>query len=275
MKVLSGTLILNIMKRVLQILNLISLIITIAVNYFVNTGEHVAANMKAISGKYDNLLTPAGYAFSIWGLIYLGLICFAIYQARGIFNKNTDNEFVLHIGPWFIIANILNAAWVLAFTHDLIALSIVIMVFLFIALLKIILNLKMELWDAPLVTIALIWWPFSIYFGWINVAFAANISLYLVSLGFLGGSIGATAWAIIVLLLLSFIVLTMIWTRNMREYGTAAAWGVIAIGVKNLETSDAVSYTAFIAAAVILLNVAIHAYKNRAYSPFRSLRPKA
>lgn len=262
------------MKRVLQILNLLSLLFTIAVNYFVNTGEHIEANMKTISGKYDNLLTPAGYAFSIWGLIYLALACFSIYQARSIFNPNAEDKFVKQIGPWFILSNVFNALWVIAFTHDLIGLSVVIMVLLFFSLLKIILNLDMEIWDAPFVTIALIWWPFSIYFGWINVAFAANISVYLVSLGYTGDPIGASTWAIVVLVLIACVVIAMIWIRNMREYATAAAWGIIAIGVKNLERNQTVSYLAFAIAAIILINVGFHAYKNRAYNPIRSLRPK-
>jgi hypothetical protein len=262
------------MKRALQILNFLTLLLTIGVNYFFNTGQHIATNMRAISSKYDNLLTPAGYAFSIWGLIYVALICFAVYQARSLFNKSAEDDLVEKIGPWFILANIFNALWVIAFTHDTIGLSVILMVLLFFSLLKIILNLDMETWDAPFITIALIWWPFSIYFGWLNVALAANVSVYLVSLGYGGEPIGPTAWAIVVLLVLAGIVLTMIWTRNMREYATAAAWGIIAVGVRNLERSEAVAYAAFFIAALILLNVAIHGYKNRAFIPIRSLRPK-
>jgi len=262
------------MKRILQSLNILTLLLTIGVNYIFNTGEHIANSMRSISSKYENLLTPAGYAFSIWGLIYIALVCFAFYQARSMFNKNIDDDFVGKIGPWFIFSNILNALWVVVFTNDMIGLSIVIMVLLFACLLKIILNLNMEMWDAPFVTILAIWWPFSLYFGWVNVALAANASIYLVSLGFTGAPIGTTGWAVLVLLVLGAVVLAMIWTRNMREYATAAAWGIIAIAVRNWDGNQTVAYTAAAIAALILINVALHGYKNRAYVPIRSLRPK-
>jgi hypothetical protein len=262
------------MRRLRQILNFLSLLVTIGVNYFFSIGQHISASMKAVSSKYDNLLTPAGYAFSIWGLIYFALICFALYQSRSLFLKHTDDNAAERIGPWFIFSNVLNAFWVIAFTHEMIGLSLVIMVLLFFSLLKSILNLNMEMWDAPLTTIVLVWWPFSLYFGWVNVALVANFSVYLVSLGYTGYPFGPTAWAMTILLLLSVIVIAMIWIRNMREYALAAAWGVIAIGVRNQEKSQFVAYTAFFVAALILLNVAIHGYKNRAWIPIRSLRPK-
>lgn len=262
------------MKRILQSLNILTLLITIGVNYFFNSGQYIANSMRSISSKYQNLLTPAGYAFSIWGLIYIGLVGFAFYQARSMFVKNAEDDFVEKIGPWFVFSNILNALWVVAFTNDKIGLSIVIMVLLFACLLKIILNLNMEKWDAQFIYIVAIWWPFSLYFGWVNVAMAANASIYLVSLGYTGAPIGPTAWAVLVLLVLAIVVLTMIWTRNMREYATAAAWGIIAIAVRNWDNNQTVAYTAVAVAALILINVAAHGYKNRAYVPIRSLRPK-
>jgi riboflavin transporter FmnP len=262
------------MKRTLQVLNLFTLLLCLGVNYFYNSSQSVSASMKSISGKYDNLLTPAGYAFSIWGLIYLGLFGFALYQARSFFIKNVDDAFVERIGPWFILANVFNALWVIAFTQDHIGLSVILMILLFGSLLKIILNLDMELWDAPFITILAIWWPFSLYFGWVNVALAANISVYLVSLGYTGDPIGATTWAVLILVVIGIIAIAMIWTRNMREYASAAVWGLIAIGVRNSGVNQAVTYTAYIVSAIVILNVVAHGYKNRAYVPIRSLRPK-
>jgi len=67
------------MVKRFQILNIVALIVTIGVNYLSNTGFFNNETMASISGKYQNLFTPAGYAFSIWGLIYLGLFGFVIY----------------------------------------------------------------------------------------------------------------------------------------------------------------------------------------------------
>jgi hypothetical protein len=262
------------MKKALQVLNVLTLLFTLAVNYFFNSGAYIATSMKSISSKYDNLLTPAGYAFSIWGLVYIALIGFAIYQARSLFRKDVEDDFVSKIGIWFIVANLANAGWVTAFTHDQIGLSLVIMIVLFIALLKIVLNLNMEKWDAPFITILAIWWPFSLYFGWINVALIANVAIYLVSIGYTGSPIGPDAWAIVVLLIALAVFITMVWTRNMREYATAAVWGIIAIAVKNWEVNPLVSYVAIFVSVVVLINTMVHGYKNRAMGPIRSLRPK-
>jgi hypothetical protein len=263
------------MKRALQILNALTLFAIIAINYIFSNGQDGAQSMSTISARYENLLTPAGYAFSIWGLIYFGLFCFVIFQARSLFSRRVnDDDFVLKIGPWFIISNILNAVWVIAFTYDHIIPSVIIMALLLLSLLKVILNLDMEKWDAPLHIILLIWWPFSIYFGWITVAAITDISSCLVALGWTGEPLTPATWAVIVLLIAAAIFITMIWTRNMREAASAGAWGLIAIGVKNWNTEPLVGYFAVAVSVLIVLNVMAHAYKNRAYAPVRSWRPK-
>jgi hypothetical protein len=260
------------MKKALQILNIVTLILAIGVNYYFNSGNNGGYSMSEISGKYENLLTPAGYAFSIWGLIYLDLLLFVCFQARSLFNSRYEDSFVLDIGPWFILSNICNAAWVLAFTNDMIGLSVVIMFGLFFSLLKIILNTRMELWDAPFSIIFCIWWPFSIYFGWVNVAMIANLSVFFRSLGWDGAPLSETFWAIAVLIIAAVIFVYMTWSRNMREYALAGTWGIIAIGVHNLSVNALVAYVAFAIAVIVVINAMVHGYKNRHMGPIRSLR---
>ncbi len=67
------------MKKILSVLNIFALIITIFINYLSNTGAIGGKTIAAVSEKYPALFTPANYAFSIWGLIYLGLLCFIVY----------------------------------------------------------------------------------------------------------------------------------------------------------------------------------------------------
>ena len=261
------------MKRFLQFANLATLLFTIWVNYYTNT-QQVGVSMKAISDQYLNLFTPAGYAFSIWGVIYVALLAFSVYQLLDVFTPKVNNDFVLKIGGWFILANLANAAWVVAFINNHVGLSVLIMAVLFAALLKIVLNLNMERWDAPFVTIAFIWWPVSAYFGWINVAAMANVSAWLTSLGWTGAPFSPTFWAVTMLLIATLIFITMIWKRNMREYATAAVWGIVAIGVKNANSNDIVAYTAYAVAVVIIINTMVHGYQNRALGPIRRFRPK-
>lgn len=254
------------MKRLLQILNLLTLVFTIGINYLAMGKENTS--ISEISAKYDTLLTPAGYAFGIWAVIYLGLIVFAIYQLMDIFIDHLHHDFILKIGGWFIIANLANAGWVLAFTNDQIGLSLILMLVIFLSLLKIVLNINMERWDAPVPIIFYIWWPFSLYFGWINVAMLANVSAYLVAIGWNGAGISPSLWAIIVLILAMVIFVTMIWKRSMREYASAGAWGIAAIAVKNWDSDHAVAWTALVLTLIIGINASIHGYRNRATAPF-------
>lgn len=251
------------MKKTLQILNLLTFIAAVAINYFYNTGSNAPNTVGEISDKYENLLTPAGYAFSIWGLIYLMLAMFAIFQARSLFSSKYNDNFVLDIGPWFILSNIVNAGWIVAFTNDMIGLSVILMLVFFVSLLKIVVNLNMERWYAPKSTIFFIWWPFSFYFGWLNVALIANLSVYFRSIGWDGAPLSESFWAVLVLIIAGAVFTSMVWSRNMREYAAAGSWGIVAIGVNNWGASPVVAYTALGVAAIVVLNVLINGFKKQ------------
>ena len=255
------------MKRLLQILNAVTLVFTIVISYFFN-GREGKQSISDLSAKYDNLLTPAGYAFGIWGLIYVLLIIFVIYQFRDITNKPTEKGLVMRVGWWFIIANLANAAWVWAFTSDQTGLSLLIMVAIFFSLLKVVLHTNMERWDAPNKVIFFVWWPFSAYFGWITVALIINTSAYLTSIGWDGRPLSAETWAILVLLIATAIFITMVWKRNMREYASIGVWGVAAIAVKNWDMHPVVAWTAVAVCVLITINTMVHGHQNRATGPF-------
>jgi len=127
----------------------------------------------------------------------------------------------------------------------------------------------MELTDPPLRTIAFVWWPFCLYFGWITVALLANISAWLVKIQWDGPGIAPATWAIIMTLIAGVIYLYMTWARNMREYALVGVWALIAIALADRGRAPAVATTAFIVAAILFLSSGIHGYRNRAYSPFR------
>jgi hypothetical protein len=77
-----------------------------------------------ISAKYPSLFTPAGFTFSIWGLIYLGLALFVIYQSLPAQRNNTC---LADIGALLKINCVANAAWLLAWHYDFLFLSVLIM----------------------------------------------------------------------------------------------------------------------------------------------------
>ena len=176
------------MKRVLQIANGFFLIITVVINYLSNTGIFNGNTMASVSARYQNLFTPAGYAFSIWGLIYLGIFIFIIYQGQNLFKKNENDQIVIKTGWWFVLSCIANCSWVLAWLYEYTGLSVLIMLLLLVCLLRILINANKMRQTTSVKAFAI--WPFSIYAGWICVALVANIAALLTKLEWDGFEIG-------------------------------------------------------------------------------------
>ncbi|WP_047545048.1 hypothetical protein [Psychroserpens sp. Hel_I_66] len=256
------------MKKILQIANGFALIATIAMNYLSNTGAMNGTTIGDVSRGLNTLFTPAGYAFSIWGLIYIMLLGFAIYQGRSLFVNVRDDDFVLRVGWWFVISCIANSFWVVSWIYGYTGLSCVFIFLLLISLLKIVWNNRMELWDAPITVIAFLWWPFVFYSGWVTVASIANVSAYLVKIGWNGFGISAEIWTLIMIAIATVINLTITCKRNMREFALVGAWALVAIGVANMSSETVIAYTAFAAAGILAISSGIHGAKNKDTNPF-------
>ena len=260
------------MKKTLQIANIIMFIAVILVNYCSNTGAIKNTTIGEVSAATTNLFTPAGYAFSIWGLSYLLLLGFVIYQSRSLFVTVRDDAFILKTGWWFALSCLANMLWVVFWLYGYFNFSILAMFVLLFSLLKIVLNNKMELWDAPISVIAFLWWPFVFYSGWITVAAIANVAAYLTSIGWNGWGISETSWTVVLIAVAGAINLAVTWKRNMREFALVGAWALAAIAVSNWESNEIVTYSAIFVAAMLVSNSAIHAYQNRDTSPATKLK---
>ncbi len=251
------------MKKILQFSNILALMLTIGVNYLSNTGIFNGNTMASVSGSYQNLFTPAGYAFSIWGLIYISLTAFIIHQSKGLFSSADTPPVVKRIGWAFVFSCAMNCLWVVAWLYDYTGFSVVIMILLLASLLFIVKVTRMELDVIPLKTIALEWWPFSIYLGWICVALIANVSAFLTKIGWDAAWGSQTTWTLIMMGVAVAIYLLLIWKRNMREAAGAGIWALIAVGVANHHQNKAVFITAIIAASVIFIAAGTHGYLNK------------
>lgn len=255
------------MKKILQISNGIALVSTIFINYLSNTGAINNTTIGDLSDGLRSLFTPSGYAFAIWGYIYLLLLGFIFYQGRSLFVKVRDDEFVLKIGWWFVISCVANSAWVFAWLYGYTGLSCIFIFLLLLSLLKIVMNNAMELWDAPISVIAFLWWPFVFYSGWVTVASIANVSSLLIKIGWDGFGISETVWTLIMIVIATAINLIITWTRNMREFALVGAWALAAIAHANYETNMTIVYTAGITATILVISSMIHGYQNRDTNP--------
>lgn len=251
------------MKKTLQVANIIALIVTVVINYLSNTGVFNNNTMASVSARYQNYFTPSGYAFSIWGLIYLLLAAFAIYQAQGISGKREVPAVVEKIGWLFVVSCVANSAWVLAWLYDFTGLSVLIMIILLCSLWMIIVRTRMEMDLIPIKKIALTWWPFAIYLGWISVALIANVAAYFTKIGWDGFGLSPVAWTVIMICVAGMVYIGLTWKRNLRESSMVGVWALVAVAVANWGTAPAVVNAALIVSAIIFISSGIHAYRNR------------
>lgn len=262
------------MKKKLALLNLFSVIFAVAVNYASQAFRWNGTTIGEMSARYDNLFTPAPYAFAIWGVIYLALFAYAIFQIKRAFFSAKVSPFIKNTGYWFALANFLNAAWVVAFTYDQVVISVLLMVIILFCLLKVVISTNMERWDAPVEIIVFVWWPICFYSGWITVATIANISALFSKFNLKGSELNQIIWTMILITIAVFINILMINLRNMREFALVGAWALVAIFVRHVDTYNAVAYFALVGAAILLIASGIHGYKNRATNPFNKLRER-
>jgi hypothetical protein len=248
------------MKKVLQIANGFFFIITVIINYLSNTGIFNNNTMASVSARYQNLFTPAGYAFSIWGLIYLGVFAFIIYQARSLFQKNTSNEIVVKTGWWFVLSCIANCSWVLAWLYEYTGLSVLIMLVLLVCLLSIVINANKMRTDTSVR--AFVVWPFSVYTGWICVALVANIAAWLTKIQWDGLGIAETSWAIIMICVAGAVLLFVALNRAMPGFSLVGVWALVAISVADWNKAPLVAQAALVVSIILLISVVLQSIKN-------------
>ncbi len=220
---------------VFVIFNALAFVAVLVMNYLANALPIAGRTPGGVSDLFPTLFTPAGFTFSIWGVIYLLLLGFSVCQFR-FFNKPTP-VFLQKIGWLFVLSSAANIAWLLAFHHLQIGLSMLIMLALLGSLLAIYLRLETEgtaqRWLVRL--------PFSVYLGWVTVATIANASILLTHLGWDGSPGGAQFWTVVVLAAAVGIGLWALFSR--RDFGFAlvivwALFGIFSKRTANLGTED-------------------------------------
>ena len=134
----------------LVILNTITFLIVLFVNYAASTHLLADDSVGDVSHKYDTLFAPADYAFLIWPVIYLLCICFVIYE--WVLLKNDAKQYIKRTGIWFAVSNIANALWCYCWVHEWLGWSVIIILIQLISLTILVVHLRLELDDEPVRT---------------------------------------------------------------------------------------------------------------------------
>ncbi len=235
-------------KNTKRILMIASLIVALGVNGLANALPINGLTTGEVSDRYPVLFVPAGYVFSIWGLIYLALIVFAIYSVtkKGLVNEKIDS-----IAWWFVASNFFNAAWIFFWHYELFPVTLIMMLGLLISLVTIYLKLGIGKTKRTIAEKFLISAPFSIYLGWITVATVANVAQLLYVSGWRGGPISQPVWTIIMLIIGAILGVLMILMRNEIGYPLVLTWAFVGIWVKQQGNTNVVAITALVLAILI------------------------
>jgi hypothetical protein len=241
------------MMKIIRILNLVSLLATIIVNALANILPINNLQTGAVSDSFGALFTPAGYVFAIWGVIYLTLAVFAVYQ---VLPSQKDNARLDRVGIWFILANLFNGGWIFAWHYLLFPLSMLLMLGLLVSLVVIYLRLGIGTGKTSLNERWLVDMPFSIYLGWISVATIANASVILLNLNWDGFGLSETIWTVIMLVVGVILGLLMTLKRSEVFYTLVLIWAFIGI-TQNGSGDNVVSTTAWAGSAILAIFLVI------------------
>ena len=231
---------------------MVTFLIVVTINALANALPINGLNTGEISDMFNALFTPAGYVFSIWGVIYLALGAFAVYQ---ILPKQSDNPRIKQIGPWFIISNVFNSLWILAWHYQQFLLSFFIMIGILVSLLVLYTRLGIGIRKSPAVERWLVETPFSIYLGWISVATIANASVVLITLNWDGFGLSAAVWTAIMISIAGVLGVLMSFLRREIAYSLVLIWAIIGItqNGSGVQLVNVVSWVVVVILAVTLV----------------------
>ncbi len=247
-------------NTVRQIVNILAVIATIVVNGLANALPLNGQTTGEISDRFQVYFVPAGYVFSIWGLIYVGLILFGIYQAAP---AQADNPRLVRVGYLFALSCLANIGWLFLWHYEQFVLTVVAMLALLGLLIAV--YLRLEIGRAP-VSSAERWMvrvPISVYLGWVSVATIANVTTTLDYLNWGGWGISDQLWAVIMLAVGAVLAWAVGLTRGDLAYVLVFVWAYVGIAVKQSGTPVATTALVMTGLLVLLLVVIAIRYQRR------------
>jgi len=232
---------------------------TIVVNTLANALPLNGLNTGEISDRFQVYFVPAGYVFSIWGLIYLGLIAFVIYQALP---AQRENPRLRAVGWWVVLGGLANSAWIFLWHYEQFSVTIFAMLVLLATLLVTYLRLgtgrtaasRAETWAVRV--------PFSIYLGWITVATVANVTQLLYFLKWNAFGIAPEVWTVIVLAAVLLIAVLMNFSRRDVAYALVILWASAGIAIKHAAVA-AVATPTWITFGLVLITLIVALVMHR------------
>jgi benzodiazapine receptor len=239
----------------LKLANILAFSLTIVINALAGSTTLIGGKVTAeISDANFTLITPAGYVFSIWGIIYILLGIFVVYQALP---SQKTNDYQNKIGWLFVLSSIINIAWLFLWQFEYLIFSVALIFILLATLIAIYLRLDIGKSKVNLREKIAIHLPFSTYLGWITIASIANVATTLVSINWNGFGINPETWAYLIILIALLLSLIVIVTRTDVAYGLVIIWAFMGISASQTSYQNIVTLTQISAIVVLLALVLI------------------
>jgi len=212
--------------RVWRWLAAASIVGNIALNYVSQAYPFNGQTNGQVSYKYPTLLTPAGYAFSIWGLIFLSLLVYAVWQ---LLPNQRRNPLPDAIARPLTLANLLTGLWLVLFAYERLALSALVMLGILLSLILVYGRARELVLANESPTLSSL--PFALYLGWISVASVINFTLALWGWGWHGEE--NVRVLLTALLLIVVVIIGLLIAREFREvaFPLVVAWALVGVWV--------------------------------------------
>ena len=236
------------MGRAWRWLTALAILSNIYLNYYSNTHPFAGQTMGVVSAKYPTLLTPAGYAFSIWGLIFLALVVYAVWQ---LLPRQREISLPDAIAKPLTLASIATGVWVVLFAYELILPSVGMMLLILGSLIVAYGRTRRRIFAEAAPALAGV--PFSLYLGWISVASVINITIGLRQLGWQTAEGASVVLALGIIFMV--VALGLIMSRVFRDmvFPLVVAWALVAIWMVRLSAVPELGWAALIGAVLVTI----------------------
>ncbi|CAD2079588.1 TspO/MBR family protein [Phocicoccus pinnipedialis] len=201
-------------------LNLVFFFAMLGINYLGSTGFFNGMGQKDVSDKYTTLLTPAGFAFSIWGVIYTLILISLIY----FFVKRKEimiSQLINEISPLFILSCILNMGWIIAFSYEKVGLSTLFILGMVVVILLIVEKIYKSREEIPYTLTGI---AFTLYGAWVFIASILNVAIFLVQQNWGGFGIPDSVWAMIMIIVAIVLTLSYLLLYKNAVFPISLAW---------------------------------------------------
>jgi hypothetical protein len=237
----------------------------IAVNALANILPINGYNTGQISAFYPNAFVPAGFTFSIWGVIYLLLLSYTIgFTYYTLKQEQNPKAFALieRINIYFLLTCVFNMSWIVAWHYLQIELSLVIMLLFLITLIQLFLKSNTIARDLTLTQRFILQTPFIVYLGWISVATIANTTALLVAYKWTALCIAPVYWSASMILIALLLAVLMLKKFKAVPFALVVAWALWGIKASQGSVYPLIQSITTVSVACLFVMIAITLIKR-------------